>query len=236
MDRHAFESRQIHVDDADDAHGAVIPPIYTSATYEYDGPTITRGTYCYSRMASPTRDDPETLLQPRVERGRHRGGGHGRGRDRRALGRGQHLRLAVPPATARTRCRPRGRVAHEVRLGALRRDPVRGRDPRPGSGRAALDRPVHPWSGSGSAHLLPRHPWREDARPPDGAPLSERAGRRRATPGGRARRPRPLPRAQVAPEPRGRGRPDGRLRRDGELRARRERRGGSRRSSPNSNS
>jgi cystathionine gamma-lyase len=62
MDRDAFETRQIHAGDADDAHGAVIPPIYTSATYEYDEPTAPRGSYRYSRMASPTRDDLESLL------------------------------------------------------------------------------------------------------------------------------------------------------------------------------
>lgn len=62
MDGNRFETREIHAGTTDDAHGAVVTPIYANSTYEYGSPTETRGDYRYARMGAPTRDDLESLL------------------------------------------------------------------------------------------------------------------------------------------------------------------------------
>jgi cystathionine beta-lyase/cystathionine gamma-synthase len=60
--RRRFETRAIHDGQAPDpATGAVIPPIYQTATYAQDAPEVHKG-YDYSRTANPTRAALETCL------------------------------------------------------------------------------------------------------------------------------------------------------------------------------
>lgn len=60
-DRH-FETTEIHADNASDAVGAVVPPIYTSTTFAYDSPTELTAGYRYGRMGEPTRDALESAI------------------------------------------------------------------------------------------------------------------------------------------------------------------------------
>ncbi len=60
--RRRFETRAIHDGQAPDpATGAVIPPIYQTATYAQDAPEVHKG-FDYSRTANPTRAALETCL------------------------------------------------------------------------------------------------------------------------------------------------------------------------------
>lgn len=60
--RRRFDTRAIHDGQAPDpATGAVIPPIYQTATYAQDAPEVHKG-YDYSRTANPTRAALETCL------------------------------------------------------------------------------------------------------------------------------------------------------------------------------
>jgi len=57
-----FETRAIHVgQEPDPSTGAIIPPIYQTATYVQDAPGEHKG-YDYSRVANPTRHALETAL------------------------------------------------------------------------------------------------------------------------------------------------------------------------------
>lgn len=61
--RHGFATRAIHVGQAPDATtGAVIPPLYTSSTFEQDAVGVTRGDFDYSRAGNPTRQSAEIAL------------------------------------------------------------------------------------------------------------------------------------------------------------------------------
>lgn len=62
MDGHRFETREIHSFRNSDPLGAVIPPIYTSVTFEYDSPTEIGSPYRYGRMKAPTRDALESMV------------------------------------------------------------------------------------------------------------------------------------------------------------------------------
>ncbi|MBI5029305.1 MAG: cystathionine gamma-synthase [Chloroflexi bacterium] len=65
-----FETRAIHVDqEPDAATGAIIPPIYQTATYAQEDVGITKG-YDYSRTANPTRTALEQCLAS-LESGDH---------------------------------------------------------------------------------------------------------------------------------------------------------------------
>lgn len=60
--RRRFETRAIHDGQPPDpATGAVIPPIYQTATYAQDAPEVHKG-YDYSRTANPTRAALESVL------------------------------------------------------------------------------------------------------------------------------------------------------------------------------
>ncbi|NEU55680.1 PLP-dependent aspartate aminotransferase family protein [Halorussus sp. MSC15.2] len=61
-DDRQFETREVHSGRGRGEHGALAPPIQTTATYEYETPTETRGDYRYSRMAEPTRDRLEATF------------------------------------------------------------------------------------------------------------------------------------------------------------------------------
>ncbi|HEY3248601.1 MAG TPA: cystathionine gamma-synthase [bacterium] len=61
-ERRRFETRAIHDGQPPDpATGAVIPPIYQTATYAQDAPEVHKG-FDYSRTANPTRTALETCL------------------------------------------------------------------------------------------------------------------------------------------------------------------------------
>lgn len=62
MADHRFATRQIHHEMPADPFGAVIPPVYTAVTYEYDRPTDVGSPYRYGRMAAPTRSALESLI------------------------------------------------------------------------------------------------------------------------------------------------------------------------------
>jgi cystathionine gamma-synthase len=65
-----FETRAIHAGQpADPETGAVVTPIYQTATYAQDGVAVPRG-YEYSRTGNPTRAALETCLAA-LEEGRH---------------------------------------------------------------------------------------------------------------------------------------------------------------------
>jgi len=58
-----FATRAIHAGQAPDpTTGAVIPPIYTSSTFEQDAVGTTRGEFDYSRAGNPTRQAAEIAL------------------------------------------------------------------------------------------------------------------------------------------------------------------------------
>jgi cystathionine gamma-synthase len=60
---HGFDSLAIHAgQDADQATGAVVPPIYATSTYKQDGVGGLRGGYEYSRTGNPTRTALERCL------------------------------------------------------------------------------------------------------------------------------------------------------------------------------
>lgn len=62
MDDYRFETNEIHAGQEPDEHGALMTPIYANSTYAYETPTEQQGTYRYSRMAAPTRNDLEGIL------------------------------------------------------------------------------------------------------------------------------------------------------------------------------
>lgn len=62
MDERRFETREIHTDGPEDPFGAVIPPVYTSVTFEYDSPSDLGSRYRYGRMEAPTRDALEAMI------------------------------------------------------------------------------------------------------------------------------------------------------------------------------
>lgn len=62
MAGHRFETKEIHPDTDPDPFGAVIPPIYTAATYAYESPTELSADYRYGRMDSPTRRQLESTI------------------------------------------------------------------------------------------------------------------------------------------------------------------------------
>ncbi|MFD1645807.1 trans-sulfuration enzyme family protein [Haloarchaeobius litoreus] len=55
MDDRHFETREVHSHARKDQYGAMMPPIYANATYEYASPTEQKGEHRYSRMSEPTR-------------------------------------------------------------------------------------------------------------------------------------------------------------------------------------
>jgi cystathionine gamma-synthase len=58
-----FATRAIHAgQDPDPATGAVIPPIYTSSTFEQDAVGVTRSDFDYARAGNPTRHSAEAAL------------------------------------------------------------------------------------------------------------------------------------------------------------------------------
>ena len=68
-----FATRAIHAgQEPDPSTGAVIPPIYTSSTFEQDTVGTPRGDFDYSRAGNPTRHAAEVALAS-LE-----GGAHGR--------------------------------------------------------------------------------------------------------------------------------------------------------------
>ena len=63
VQRGGFATRAIHAGQAPDpTTGAVIPPIYTSSTFEQDAVGTTRGEFDYSRAGNPTRRAAEIAL------------------------------------------------------------------------------------------------------------------------------------------------------------------------------
>ena len=163
--------------------------------------------------------------QPLPEGDRHRRGRRPRAQGGRAVRRGQHVRDAVPAATARARRRRRVALDDEVPRRALGPDRRRARDER----RRAHRAPVVPRERGGRRPrpdgLLPRAPRREDARPADGGALPGREADRRVPPGAPEGHARPLSGAARPSRVRGRGPADARFRRHGELRGRHPRRG-----------
>jgi cystathionine gamma-synthase len=70
-DAHGFSTRAIHAgQDPDPTTGAVIPPLYTSSTFEQDVVGTPRGDFDYSRAGNPTRRMAETALAS-LEGGQH---------------------------------------------------------------------------------------------------------------------------------------------------------------------
>ncbi len=157
---------------------------------------------------------------------RHRGGGRGRARPRRAPGGRQHVRHAVPAATAGPRRRRGGALLDQVPGRAFRRGRrVRGAERR----RPGVRARIHAERGGGhpvAGRLLPRPARGQDAGRPHGPPLRQRPRRRRGA--GRAPRGRAGAVAGPARAPRARRgqAPDARLRRHGVVRGP-GRRGGS---------
>lgn len=62
-DGHGFSTRAIHAgQEPDPTTGAVIPPIYTSSTFEQDTVGAPRGDFDYTRAGNPTRQAAEIAL------------------------------------------------------------------------------------------------------------------------------------------------------------------------------
>lgn len=57
-----FETNEIHPDTEPDPYGAVIPPIYTAATFTYESPTERSSDFRYGRMDAPTRRHLESTI------------------------------------------------------------------------------------------------------------------------------------------------------------------------------
>ena len=149
------------------------------------------------------------------------GPGQPRARGRRAAGRRQHLRDAVPPASADPRRRRRHPLHDEVRRRAQRRRRWRGRGARP---RPRRERRLPPERHGRRGRSVRRlaHPARpQDARGPDGAALRQRREGRGVPHRRRAGRARLLPGPCRPPGPRGREGADVPLRRHGRLPRRR---------------
>jgi len=69
--KHNFDTVAIHAgQEFDPATGAVIPPIYQTATFVQESIGVLRGGYEYSRGGNPTRTSLETLLAA-IEGGKH---------------------------------------------------------------------------------------------------------------------------------------------------------------------
>ena len=61
--RQGFDTRAIHDgQESDPATGAIIPPIYQTATFVQDGIGVLRGGFEYGRSGNPTRASLETLI------------------------------------------------------------------------------------------------------------------------------------------------------------------------------
>ena len=153
--------------------------------------------------------------QPAARHRRHRGPGQPRARGRRAARRRQHLRDAVPPASADPRRRRRHPLHDEVRRRPQRRRRGSGRGPRP---RPRRERRLPPERHGRRGRSVRRlaHPARpQDARGPDGAALRQRREGRGVPDRRRAGRARLLPGPRRPPWPRGREGADVPLRRHG---------------------
>ena len=135
-------------------------------------------------QASLARDS----VEPAALHHRHRRGVRGGEGARHHVARGQHVRHAVAPASARSRRRHRSALDDEVPERARRRDRRRARHAVEGSLRPSAVPAERRGRGAGSAGLLPRAARHQDAGPAHGAALRERArsGRvPRRTPEGR---------------------------------------------------
>ena len=131
----------------------------------------------------------------------------------RAAGRRQHLRLAVPPAAADPRRRHRRALHHEVLRRPLRRRRRRARRQGPRRGREGRLPPELHRRGRRAVRRVPHAPRAQDPRRADGPALRQRGEGRRVPVRPRQGRRGDLPRARVAPRPRGRGEADEALRR-----------------------